>query len=1335
MRLPSLKFPLLVATLLALAGLGAYILHVQQRQSDLVEWSFRRLAAMSQHIDNQLALHRQSVHALARNPQYTLSEPERSLRFNVVQELVGEEELAATIRIESRIAKSAAWFHFIAPRQQSDRPYFEARYPVWDLVEPAVTLGDFDKLIFASAAGRVLFQKGRSDISLVDLGGIETLDGKKLDLSQLSRSTTRVQVNISGEHYHLLVQPLETAAKEGVAAGGETPAGWVLCGLIGSGRLRAQSSEISPMLLTFFVVALLLAALSWPFVRLLTISGDERLRAIDGLLVSLCALIGISTLVILLLDGIVYSRLSRIADSQLKNLTHQLRAQLEGELNDALRAARYLNQLVLAEAQAAPMPPWEPVHESPAVCQLPKEYRFPGFFWIDGSGRQVLKWQAPGSEVPLAPIEPRSYFRNAIAERFKSRTVEGETYSFTLEAVRGWRVGESFLEIALPLPLSAGTRASSSGAAPPSCQASGDLQLAMTEAKLAAITTRLRPLTDAVLPPGFGFAVVDREGKVLFHSDGRRSLQENFLSETSSRELRALLFAQKSGFVKVRYAGEPVRAYPVPIPDLEWSIVGYRELGILQTINVQVLCTALVFLICYASIFLLLFSVIYLAPAFRARWIWPSRDSCGTYLQLAIAYVALLLLYALALVRADGVLLFWSGMLMPVLVIAVSYLKVHWERLRNREADVEFQHLAALILAAIILIVLLALVWRISWSTGLGLAAGMVCTLVFLFWPRSIALFANRSFPRYRITYLLTAWLLLVILAIPPAASFFKLAWDLPMENLVKYGQIQLLEDLSRQPSTPHEGRGPHSLLPVESPNAATFFRTTVRLYPRGRCESGNAGAVLHESWISGQVQRLLPMYNQGSTEMARLVADYEPGRAWQWEHQINGRLVLHSAPNPQGNSLHLESILPSLSLGLTDWTGLGVGLVLLGAVAMLIIWFIARNLLLLNLSIPAWLERAPGRLQMAGAPGANLIYVSQARERLHSSERSDAVVIDLFDRQEKLEAGSALDGLDLAGKGVVVIDRFEHRLKDAAFNEAKRRLLEDLLQDAGRRVIVLSTRDPYLCLVTGALGSIGAPPGEAKEQRQKWEALLSRFEILDLDEPGDPKAIETVLNEFETEQKNRVPPLWLDQIAWRLHVRTCVRILREECGERSALQGICRDMLHDFTDLGLDNFDPEQILEEIRDRADSYYRAIWSSLSLPDRLVLVQLAEEGLVNAKSRRSLQRLMTRRLILNRPTPAPRLMNRTFRRFVMSGTCRSEVLQKERRSGKTSVWGRLRKPMIAALGGAAVFFFVTQREVFDSSLLFLSLTAGALPHLLELVGYFGAAKTSAEAESYR
>ena len=1396
MRLPRFKIPLVVFTLLIFAGLAAYIVHVQQRKSYLMEWNFRRLAAMSQRIDNRLALYRHSIFVLVDNPEYTLAELEKILHFEALGSF-GREEGAPppTVAIESRTAKDRTWFYFLVPREGTT-PQFEARYGVRDLVEPAIDLGEFDKLVFATAAGRVLFEEGRKDISLVDLGGIETLDHQPLNLSQLSRATSRIDVQISGERYHLLVQPLVTVAHEGAVTADGSKDGWVLCGLIQADRLNAQASEISPVLLIVFIAGLLLAALSWPFVRLMTMSSGERLRAIDGLLVSLCALIGLSTLVVLLLDGIVFQRLSRSADSQLQTLTLALRDQLEEELDEALKTASYLNRLALGEMQAPPVATLGAIPGRQAVCRLPGDFRYPNFFWADGSGLQVLKWQGPGREAPLATIGQRVFFRNAVAGRLDSRKVGGEVYRFTAEPAVGWRVGETFLQVALPVrrdgPVSQGNVA-------PSCPEPAILQGARARAKVAVLTTRLQRLVDPVLPPGFNFAVVDRSGRVLFHSDGRRSLQENFLSETSSRELRSLLFAQKSGFVKVRYAGEPVRAYPVPVQGLQWSIIGYRELGILQTANIQVLCTALVFLICYASVFFLLASGVYLAPVFRARWIWPAKESCGTYLQLAITYLALLLLYALALVSANGVFLFWSGMLMPVLVIAVSYLKVHWESVRRlsvyleagrvasrkgfralaarfpalavrfralaarfrafaarflpspaelpqssadpgsaaarslspeEKARFEIQHFLALTVASLILIALLALVWRNSLSTGFLFTAAITGILLFLFSARSSRLFARIAFPRYRTAYLITGWLLLVILAIPPAASFFKLAVDLPVEDMVKHGQLQLLADLTRQPSLLGAGKGALSLARVPSANAEAFFHTRVRLYPRGLCESGNVSALLHESWISHQVERLLPLYNRTSTEMARLVSDFEPGRGWQWSHH-GDRLVLHGAADAAGNAVHLESVLPSLGLDLMDWTGLGAGLVLIALLALLIIWFVARNLLLLNLSIPVWLDRAPGRLKTAGsAPGANLIYVSRRPERLEIKNSSTAAVVDLAAQQKEVSEGTALDQEGLAGRAVVFVSRFEYRLKDAAFNEAKLRLLEDLLKDAGRRVIVLSAWDPHFCLLAGTLASAASLE---EEPRRRWLALLGRFEILDLDEPGDPAELEPALKDFETRQK-RLPAWWLDKMAWQGHVANCVRILREECAGRSALHGVCKEMMDDLVaSSGLETMDGEQILEEIRDRADSYYRALWSSLAQPERVALVQLAEEGLVNPKSRRSLQRLISRRLV--RSTPAPMLMNRTFRRFVMSPACRPEVLDAERESGEKSLWGRLRKPMIAAFWGAALFFYITQREVFDSSLLVLSATAGALPHLLELVGYFGAAKTSAEAESYR
>jgi hypothetical protein len=46
-----------------------------------------------------------------------------------------------------------------------------------------------------------------------------------------------------------------------------------------------------------------------------------------------------------------------------------------------------------------------------------------------------------------------------------------------------------------------------------------------------ALTTRPLSLVDPVLPPGYRFAVIDRDCNVMFHSDSFRNLRENLCDE------------------------------------------------------------------------------------------------------------------------------------------------------------------------------------------------------------------------------------------------------------------------------------------------------------------------------------------------------------------------------------------------------------------------------------------------------------------------------------------------------------------------------------------------------------------------------------------------------------------------------------------------------------------------------------------------------------------------------------------------------------------------------------------------------------------------------------
>ena len=87
-----------------------------------------------------------------------------------------------------------------------------------------------------------------------------------------------------------------------------------------------------------------------------------------------------------------------------------------------------------------------------------------------------------------------------------------------------------------------------------------------------AMVVRPMSLIDPVLPPGYGFAVIDSSCAVLFHSDSFRDMKENFCQESKgTSELKPWLFGGIDSSIDISYAGQPERAFisPMNIADMK----------------------------------------------------------------------------------------------------------------------------------------------------------------------------------------------------------------------------------------------------------------------------------------------------------------------------------------------------------------------------------------------------------------------------------------------------------------------------------------------------------------------------------------------------------------------------------------------------------------------------------------------------------------------------------------------------------------------------------------------------------------------------------------------
>src|SRR5215831_8145303 len=125
------------------------------------------------------------------------------------------------------------------------------------------------------------------------------------------------EVSLAGVDYTLFVLPCCEAS----AAAGPS---LVLTGLVRADALRSGSWAISTTLVKVALLALLIAAVAWPFLKLLLLGDRQQVRASDFFQLGAASVAGLAILTIVLLDATAYMRLHQDIDLQLQQLADDL---------------------------------------------------------------------------------------------------------------------------------------------------------------------------------------------------------------------------------------------------------------------------------------------------------------------------------------------------------------------------------------------------------------------------------------------------------------------------------------------------------------------------------------------------------------------------------------------------------------------------------------------------------------------------------------------------------------------------------------------------------------------------------------------------------------------------------------------------------------------------------------------------------------------------------------------------------------------------------------------------------------------------------------------------
>jgi hypothetical protein len=571
---------------------------------------------------------------------------------------------------------------------------------------------DSDQHIFYHSDGLPVSFKMQSD----------TL-GKMLRSIQFSKI---LNLEVSGEKFRAYLLPFQL---EGHSL--------VLAGLISEKEYRKRLQDIPFNTVSGILIAVLLLLISFPFVKIFLLSPTEHYGIRDLLFLGLSMFLGTALLLIMLqcilmqwgaqkrikdelqsLSADVHDKFQnelRHSYAELKHIDLELKEKLEPisskERNigddgqgkqETSRQVKFVaatdsthlesNRQIANEENQATKPEnknteslvvqlnrpiwrrYRNVRDSYTISLSDDQYRsYSMLHWSDDSGRQIVKGGLDNQPVTFGDVNRRQYFKNIKnGHLYSFPGTNQETNSFSIEPV--YSMSTNVFEVNISVP---------------SC-------LHKNGRMVAAMSRQMTSVMNTQFPNGYGFYIVNDAGKILFQSDGKVTLKENFVDRIDEQEMLVdALRNRQSAFLDIPNINhQSYKILVTPVSYLPWHLVVYHNNNYTYKSVLHVASFTFLFMLMLVSVLLsyclLAWKSVNGYSRLRQRinqyeWLKPGADK-STFLGAANLYLFLFLVYAsvLGFKVNNSSLLLAMGMLFPLFAIYTLFLLFRQHVLHKR---------------------------------------------------------------------------------------------------------------------------------------------------------------------------------------------------------------------------------------------------------------------------------------------------------------------------------------------------------------------------------------------------------------------------------------------------------------------------------------------------------------------------------------------------------------------------------------------------------------------------------------------------------------------------
>jgi hypothetical protein len=1106
------------------------------------------------------------------------------------------------------------------------------------------------KIIFSTLSddlnmGQDLSGPGKSNGN--SSSGLISVGNRIIDAPSLIEAGTIKRVTIQGTSYLLFQVPVNFHNNSKCYLGG----------LIEESKFIQTKRSLPSGLIAFFIFILLLIFFSFPILKGFIMGPRESLSRAEVSMRGISLATGTLILCIILTQNLIGSKLRSDHYRQLNMLNESVKQTFINERDTILKQMEWYDtnkSVILLRNKVV-----NSILDMEGVGPVYKRPVYPFFkslFWADTNGIQ-LSYLTPFNDGLTSPVFLRAYFIHPDKyPYFDPNKSQVEKKWYSMEPIYTQSTGEWSMAFSMP-------------------------SVKKKEAKIIAMTSAMCALKFPALQKEYEYFLIDKTGLVWHHSGEVLDLSDNFLTECNNNEsLASILYTNDSDSIPLEIRGQNYLACITPIDQTDLFVVTVMNPA---RANSLATLTGLFVLAFFTVAFLILFLyyIILKLSAIRTtqlagktyffRWLLPDIRKQKAYTKL---------------IQINGVL--FVLFIVMIVLISLNYLSIG--------ATIAILILFMLIHSSIVYITLNSREDKTEAE------------------QQTESFSIPSHYPYFIVSWLLIGVILPVILL---THSFFS---NESTYYILKQ-QHYLAQKINDRTESFHQfyktkipsGKGDSLfLLRNERGNYYKVINST-DLKPDTR--------LIHPSNIkeSGLLKLARNWYNIIMDETDTLSSNPLTGVKYR---AVKGSQVSLVFSKTEYDENGLKSPRDYVVTTRNLWTGIfnpfrdGLNrpaiIFWISIMILILLLVIFTNQLVKMFIFPV--ERAYIRppllpeLRKIKSSGVNAVFISYDQPEKKVLTDLGWTLTDIGDKSTS----------DISVVGNRIVLNFEEDITSLENFSVAINLLEKIL--SAKPVVLWLDKTPEQ-LIEKYKEEWGKKDGSIKSapiisQFMKLVSGMPRFyPSIDHTVPKNPESVPPDKSEQDSDKKDAPDPGICKTLAetfeqekkFNPDIQVYELLIKQEISQCCSYnQNDCRE----YTNKGPDFCSgAENLILKIQDLSTSFYDYVWDSLSNEEKIILLDLAQDTVLNLKNRKMIIQLLQKGILQMKDQIG--FVSPSFKNFILTQTDKSTFEELQAKSKEEGTWTRIRNSMILVAASLVVFLIFTQQNLL-SNMNTVLLSAGTL-----------------------